>query len=317
MNAMPIPTEQVDSGSPRDMMRTIVRGAYDVQKLRIQMGNRIVGNFKVKLGIEPGTKEDESDKKAQSILTDLRARYKKITDGVATFPRQATFTGDGVISTYTELCLLAQYISLEDSESHHFQRLGHILKEHAIWVAFLDGVKGIGPAMAGCIISEIDIAKAKYASSRWAYAGLDVAQDGRGRSRRDEHLVECEYINKDGESKTRRGITFNPFLKTKLTGVLGPSFLRAGDNKYADIYNAYKVRLENHAVYGIANETARKEEMGGKYSPKLHRHNMAIRYMVKMFLVDLYKAWRALEGLPVYEPYAEAKLGLVHETSKA
>lgn len=31
-------------------LRTLVRGAYDIQKLRIQSGNRIVGNFKAKLG---------------------------------------------------------------------------------------------------------------------------------------------------------------------------------------------------------------------------------------------------------------------------
>ncbi len=43
-----------------------------------------------------------------------------------------------------------------------------------------------------------------------------------------------------------------------------------------------------------------------------HRKNMAIRYMVKMFLKDLWVAWRTLEGLPVTPDYAEAKLGLKH-----
>ena len=33
------------------------------------------------------------------------------------------------------------------------------------------------------------------------------------------------------------------------------------------------------------------------------------RYMVKMFLLDFWKAWRGLEGLSVGEPYAVAKLG--------
>lgn len=32
-------------------LKTIVRGAYDIQKNRIQTGNRIVGNFKAKLGL--------------------------------------------------------------------------------------------------------------------------------------------------------------------------------------------------------------------------------------------------------------------------
>ena len=32
----------------------------------------------------------------------------------------------------------------------------------------------------------------------------------------------------------------------------------------------------------------------------------------KMFLIDLYRAWRVVESLPVHDPYHEAKLGLKH-----
>ena len=38
-------------------LKTIVRGAYDIQKNRIQTGNRLVGNFKAKLGQAPSEKE--------------------------------------------------------------------------------------------------------------------------------------------------------------------------------------------------------------------------------------------------------------------
>jgi hypothetical protein len=38
---------------------------------------------------------------------------------------------------------------------------------------------------------------------------------------------------------------------------------------------------------------------------------MALRYMIKIFLIDLYNNWRRLEGLPVAPPYSEAKLGMV------
>ena len=144
----------------------------------------------------------------------------------------------------------------------------------------------------------IDISAAKYPSSLWAYAGLDVASNGAGRSRKKEHLVEREYIDKEGNKATRVGITFNPFLKTKLIGVLASSFLRAGDNEYSRIYYTYKHRLENHAVH--------KEKTKG------HRHNMSNRYMIKRFLVDLYIHWRTLEGLTVAPEYNEAKLGHKH-----
>lgn len=282
-------------------LKTMVRGAYDIQKLRIQMGNRIVGNFKAKLGQEAGLPENELNAEGKLILKSMRATYKKITDGVKTFPRQASFKGDEVISTYTELCLISQYLDLETSEQQHFNRLGAVLKEYPVYISFLADVKGVGPALAGVIISEIDITKAKYPSSLWAYAGLDVARDGKGRSRKKEHLVESEYTDKDGNQAKKMGITFNPFLKTKLIGVLGSSFLRAGENPYSKIYNDYKNRLENHEKY--------------KDVSKGHRHNMAIRYMVKRFLVDLHRNWRALEGLPVTEEYHDAKLGHKHKAA--
>lgn len=328
----------------RRALKTIVRGAYDIQKLRIQMGNRIVGNFKAKLGQEPGRPEAEMDAEGKRILNRLRERYKILTEGVVRFPTPANFVGDEIISDYTELCLVAQYHDLEKHEKQHFRRLGHILKEFPIWNSFLEGVKGVGPAMGGVIISEIDIFRARHPSSIWAYAGLDVAGDGAGRSRRKEHLVEREYTNKKGEPDTRVGITFNPFLKTKLVGVLGSSFLRTGkwravddeeydrtsddlrrlndkkdDQKevlfdrspYSIIYRDYKHRMENHARYGVNNDGT-KDKNGHFITCKGRRHNMAIRYMIKQFLVDLYVEWRRLEGLPMSDEYAVAMLNRRH-----
>ena len=226
---------------------------------------------------------------------------KLLTEGVAVFPRQATFKGDEVISNYTELCLVDNYLELEEQEKNHFRRLGHILKEYPVYNSFLHGVPGVGTAMAGVMISEIDITKAEYPSSLHKYAGLDVAPDGQGRSRKKEHLEDSEYTDKDGEVQIKKGITFNPFLKTKLVGVLGSSFIKQSPDKcvYRKIYDDYKHRLENM--------DAHKEKSKG------HRHNMAVRYMVKMFLIDLYNAWRPLEGLPVAPTYSEAKLGKVHK----
>lgn len=285
----------------RESMRIVVRGLYDIQKLRIQMGNRIVGNFKVKLGQAPGQSETELDDEGKAILARLRKSYKSITDGVKTFPREASFKGDGVIDTYSELRLVKGLFDLEYAEAEQEKTIKSMLSGFVIWNEFLHGVPGVGPLMAGVIISEIDIHKAQYPSSLWAYAGLDVAQDGNGRSRKKEHLVERDYINKDGEQAKRVGITFNPFLKTKLVGVLASSFLRAGENGYSTVYRDYKNRLENHEVH--------KEKTKG------HRHNMAMRYMIKMFLIDLHREWRRLEGLPVSEPYSVAKLGKVHKVA--
>ena len=46
--------------SNRHNIRCLVRGLYDIQKLRIQIGNRITANFKAKeLGQTAGKSEEE------------------------------------------------------------------------------------------------------------------------------------------------------------------------------------------------------------------------------------------------------------------
>lgn len=287
----------------RDMIRPVVRGAYDQQKLRIMMGNRIVANFKAKLGQKPSESEDESlDADAMDMLDRLRDEYKLLGTSVAQFRKTKgepqPFKGGELIATETELVLVEQYLDLEDAERRCFRRLEKVLERIPIYTQWLSKQKGIGPAMAAVIISEIDITKSRYVSSIWRYAGLDVADNGAGRSRKAEHLIDREYTDRDGNAAVRKSITFNPWLKTKLVGVLGPSFIKCGNEKYRKIYDDYKHRLESHEKY--------------KDVSKGHRHAMAVRYMVKIFLQDLYAFWRQQEGLEVALPYDEAKLGHKH-----
>lgn len=283
-------------------IRTMVRGVYDLQKLRIQTGNRIVMNYKAKLGQKPSMPESDLGDDEKKVLDMLRLHFRKITDGIADkLPSRTKFKGDAVISDYAELCLINQYLELESNEIRNFKQLEKSLLDFPIYTEFLKGVKGCGPAMAGVIISEIDIHKATYPSSLHMYCGLDVAQDGRGRGKFKEHLVEQEYTDREGNPQTKMGITFKPFLKAKLLGVLGPSFLKC-KSVYSDTYYGYKNRLDNHPKH--------------KDKSKGHKHNMAIRYMVKRFLIDLHIAWREIEGLPVSQEYAVAKLGIVHGDPK-
>lgn len=384
-----------------NLIRTMVRGSYDLQKIRIQMGNRITGNFKAKLGMtQDGMSEKELAKAEKKILDTLRASYRRITDGIVTeggavegkLPTAKKFKGDEIISTYTELVLVDQYMTLLRDEEAHFAKLGKVLAGIPIYDEFLSDVRGIGPAMAGVIISEIDITKAEYPSSLWKYAGLDAVTIGKyvddsgkehivsnreidlyfddgdynrpmlmhgkyqvrfeqvGRSRRDFCLVERQYKTKEGNDAVRNSITFNPFLKTKLVGVLGTSFLRAGismvdgkkvgaakrlelakfegfaPNEDSDVDvdqqviqflktkgHDVKVEPSPYAVsyYDYRNRLDNDPRHIGK--TEAHKHNMAIRFMVKRFLVDLYTKWRRLEGLHVAPEYSIGKLGMVHK----
>lgn len=210
--------------NPTTNIRALVRGTYDMQKLRIQCGNRVVAQFKAKLGQAPGESEDTLDADAKRLLKDLREVYQRIAD--ANLRDMANGTGDELISDLAEFALVEGYFRQLDAEETQFERMKAVVAQDPLWGEFLEGVKGCGPAMAGVLMSEIDIARSPYPSSIWKYAGLDVAEDGRGRSRRKEHLIDFPYTNAKGEPATRKSITFNPFLRTKLLGVLGPSFVK-------------------------------------------------------------------------------------------
>lgn len=280
------------------VLKSAVNGFYTIQRSRIQIGNAIVANFKEKLGQAPGEAEESLDIDAKELLLSLRQSYKRITDGV-THMNQRTFKQDGHISTFSELALIEMYTGLLIDEQDAEKKIGHAVKGFPLYTQFLENVKGCGPMMSAVIISGFNIHKAEYPSSLHAYAGLDVVK-GEGRSRKKHHLVDQTYTDANGEKQTKKGLSFNPFVKTKLIGVLGPCFIKAG-GAYSKVYNDYKHRLENNPVH--QNKT------------KGHRHNMAVRYMVKRFLVDLYKEWRALEGLPVAEEYSKAKLNITHKAA--
>lgn len=274
-------------------LRQVVRGSYDLQKLRIQTGNRIVANFRLRLGQDPGKPESEMTAEAKKVLKQIREVYKLMTDGAIKVPKKSQFQPNEVINSYAELALVSAYERLTTDEKQNFSLLSDLITEFPVWEHFLEDVRGVGPTMAGVIISEIDITRAQYPSSIYRLAGLDVGPDGRGRGRYKEHLVKYKYTNRDGEEAERMGLTFSPFLKTKLMGVLAPSFIKLGGH-YRTVYDDYKHRISHMAEH--------------QEKRPAHRNDMAKRYMIKMFLRDLYYAWRPLEGCTVYEDFRIAKL---------
>jgi hypothetical protein len=170
-------------------------------------------------------------------------------------------------------------------EGELFKELVRQVHKMPLWKEFLSKVKGCGETMAAVIISEFDIEKAPTVSNLWSFAGLAPGKDRRVK----------------GEKSP-----FNGFLRSKLCGVLGPSFLKC-KSPYSNYYYGMKMRLESKG-WGMPskNPTDPDRPCAG------HQHKAANRYMVKMFLKDLYIAWRTMEGLLVRPPYQEEYLGKRH-----
>ena len=168
-----------------------------------------------------------------------------------------------------------------------FKDLAKNVHLHPLWDAFLVHVKGCGESVAAVIISEFDINKAPTVSNLWSFAGLAPGKDRKVKGQK------C---------------TYNQFLRAKLCGVLGSSFLKCG-SPYREYYDNMKTRLASEK-WGMdsKNPTDPKNPKAG------HQHKAATRYMIKMFLKDLYVAWRTLEGLPVREPYNVEYLGNVRHS---
>jgi hypothetical protein len=318
-----------------DALRLMTRGAYALQKLRIQTGLRLCANFRDKLKENVDDVEDdeseELSEKAQKIIDILKADYRRLTEGVArnrTLPRREGFVGAGVISDFTELVLVHQYESLEKQEREHFRHLGEALDGVPIYTEWLEGQRGIGPALAAVLVSYFDVHKAERPSSFWAFAGLDVGpgiasdpDNKLARSRRKEHLIERTYVARDGETKTKLSTTFDPWLQSRLLGVLGGSLLRNA-SPYRQYYDRYRHRIETDPSRrkGTLADKKRERKEGNINEQIWHPlriHRASMRYMVKMFVADFWRAWREVEGLPVVPMYHEGVLGHKHHGQDA
>lgn len=202
---------------------------------------------------------------------------------------------------------------LKTLERSSLRAVKSLCMRFAVW-PWIEEVKGVGPTLAGVILSEFDIHRAPNPSKFWAFAGLHV---------KDGHAPKPEKGKK---------LPYNAQLRAKLVTVLAGCLLKADNKDYRPRYDEYKHRKQTQlgpcmTCKGTGKaksaDSGKKVDCwnceGGKLAGRApwgksdkHRHQAALRYMAKMFVLDLWKAWREAEGLPVVPPYHEAKQGHKH-----
>jgi len=124
-------------------------------------------------------------------------------------------------------------------------------------------------------------------------------------------------------------LTYNAWLRTKVVGVAADCMIKLG-SPWREYYDNYKHRKQHTLMKKCmgcdGTSKAKKGENKGKKCKNCkgtgknapwgesdgHRHRAAIRYMMKKFLAAFWCEWRAAENLEVRAPYAEAVLGRVH-----
>jgi hypothetical protein len=340
------------------IIRTMIAEYGDLQKIRIATGNRFVQIIKTQAGVKPSVKmdadtdgdaTDEVDKEIVKMLQSLKKEYNRITDAcIANEVTISKLLKNNMTDNQLELKYLTDvtyynqmklYTNLCEQEEQQKKSIESMLKGIPIYDEFLSKQKGVGPIMAGYIIAYFDIYKAKYVSSFFKYAGIDCVYDpekDKYVGRTMKYTEEREYIDKFGNVKTKKSLTYSPILKAKLMGVLSESFIKTKSD-WAVPYYEYKNRklqannilkteydtkietikemIDNCSDDGqlhVLNDTLNTVEAEKKKNVKTLTHidAMAKRYAVKQFLHELFDKWKELEGLPIPPRYEVVKLGL-------
>lgn len=180
---------------------------------------------------------------------------------------------------------LPQYLHehLSDLEDDYLKQIAKMLKHEPIYTLYLEKIKGIGPAIAAALLSEIgDPGRFANISKLWTYCGLDVRDGAAPRKRKGETAA------------------WNHRLRMVLVGRMVPGFIKlkhTGDCFGRVLYDQYK------AFY---------LERDGESIPLIHVENRARRKVAKVFLACLWVAWRRVKGMSVTEPYVQDRLGHTH-----
>lgn len=284
----------------RKELKALVRTMYDYQDMRLRTASRLRLNADDRIVNEDYMDEAEISEKDYDTLEYVKISTQKI-------------------------------------EKKLSKEIKSIVESLPIWKEFLKNVRGCGHLMAAAILSEVDIYKAETVSKIWQFAGLNSGfvqgkKIVKVTKKTDTSQLIKEYENQKGEKcgitlsdemirgdKKQAGFIapFNSWLRTKLCGVLAGGMIKAqhgetGKNYAIEFYYPYKARLEQKEskVMHLGKMVPWKDVSKG------HRDSAAKRYMIKMFLKDLYVAWRALEGLEVRKPYQEEYLGHKHAVNE-
>lgn len=166
-----------------------------------------------------------------------------------------------------------RFADIEESLNEQIEKLAGMLTLDVPILADVQVLRGIGPILAARLLVEIDFTRCSSPSSLVAYAGYAPGRDRKVKGQK---------------------LQYNQRLKM-ICYLCGTSFLRSR-SPYRGVYDAAR-------VYYDANRPD---------WTKAHRHQAAMRKMIKRFLVHLYLVGRTRQGLTVRRPYVQERLGHVH-----
>jgi hypothetical protein len=317
--------EETDRASDVQLVRLLVRMREDFQRLRISTSNRL------------GIKADGGEMNISE--RPLRADDLDMLNGIGQAANEQEVACEKHLlkvlkrfPVYTEY--LANVKGVGTIAAGHI--LGNINIEIATTVSKIWQYCGMNPGQVR--------GKKRIAASKYKPAMGQIVREIESHDGKKDYIVQTDEMIRGDVATPGFVLPFNKPLRTALVGVLGDGMIKQGVRgeectmeEYDSLPDAMrrmkgkqpqrvyaitpqaKVYLERKAQKEQSEKVTEERKKGGKVehicwqdtSPG-HRHRDAIRYMIKMFLAELYNEWRAIEGLEVRPSYHEEKLGHVH-----
>jgi hypothetical protein len=295
-----------DKGVNFNRIRLLVESYYDVQDIRIKASNAIddyscrgeisfkeddktiknvVGKLKYKVDKEgkrwasiTWMERDPKDEKGEKKM-----RNKKVEP-------EAVVSFKGMISK-NEAKSMKDWVDerMARMEKELMLLVSPNVYQHKLWQEWLSKIRGIGPCLAGALLSRLDPRRARTPSAFHKICGLHVDPE--------THLAVRRQKGVKGD--------WAPFLK-KTCWKIGETFVKTGAF-YKDLYKKFRAEVDAAPCPWEARGVPHKDRSGKVVPcPKAHRYALAKRKVVKIFLAHLWTVWRKIEGLPTDVPYSFA-----------
>jgi hypothetical protein len=265
-------------------LRFVVAAYEEAQARRIRHGEQLrsllSGRVPGKMPLQP--------------MTDCESELERIRDGKHTGP--FPFLG-------------ALYHMAAQDELNAQGVFKSLLAVHPAW-PWMSGVKGMGTTLSARLLARLDLSRAPRPSSFWAYCGLDtvpgvavrcdecerefrVAVGRTPHSHRDRTSAAwcagrlaavpdiAAFRVASPHSRLAQRPRYDPVAK-KICYLIGVSFVRTR-SPYSEVYH------QRRAATALTHPDW----------PKKRAHLTALRVTVKLFLRDLWSAWRRADHLAV------------------
>jgi hypothetical protein len=205
------------------------------------------------------------------------------------------------------------YWRASDDESDAATALRSEIESHPAW-PWLAQQRGVGELLAARLLSRLDVERARTPSAFWAYCGLATIPGNAFQCPRCKLEVGMPAGYKLGETHFKRGAAricsgHLELIPGKETRVAPRRSIAGGRNSYdaharKTCYLIGVSMLRCGSDYRIHYDAERERVAAERPGWTAKRsHLAALRKMEKVFLRDLWLAWRKAVSLPVVRPY--------------